>query len=107
MHFEWGFLIPCEITGGSGKKLSGRFAAPADAARRAGVVQGSVRVDSIGFGGLRAGGRPRGAGGVRADPVFGGVYLLRDLLRRWASLDWTGPGPVQSSARGTALDWNF
>ena len=93
MHFEWVFLIPCEITGGSGKKLSGRFAAPADAARRAGVVQGSVRVDSIGFGWVRAGGRRRGAGGARAEPDSGRVPV-----RRKTRLGPRFPGPGGAGA---------
>ena len=58
--------------GTAARKLSGWLVAPAVDANLAGMLRGSVRVDSIGFGELRPGGRARGAGGVRADPFSEG-----------------------------------
>ena len=48
------------------EKFSGLLFARTEAARRAGVLLGILRVDSIGFGEPRPGGPGPGAGGARA-----------------------------------------
>ena len=79
--------------GGAVEKFSGLLFARDEAARRAGVLRGSVRVDSIGFGWVRAGGRRRGAGGARAEPDSGRVPV-----RRKTRLGPRFPGPGGAGA---------